>query len=64
MNTDHKNDIPGNWKNQKMKLKIAYPVLTDADLHYEAGKRDEMLNRIQTILGKTRQGITDIMASL
>lgn len=53
-----------NWKEQKGKLKAKFATLTDADLQYEEGKRDEMLRRVQTKLGKTREELTAIIAAL
>lgn len=48
----------------KGKLKKAYAVLTDDDLMYEEGKEDVMFGKIQTRLGKTKDEVTKILASL
>lgn len=53
-----------NWKEQKGKLKAKFATLTDADLHYEEGKKDEMLRNVQTKLGKTKEELTAIIAAL
>jgi len=60
------NAIPlkGNWTEQKGKLKAKFSNLTDADLHYEDGKKDEMLAKIQTKLGKTKEEFATIIAAL
>ena len=41
----------GNWMAQKDKLKKMFPTLTYADLGFGEGKKDEMLERVQIILG-------------
>jgi len=56
--------IKGNWNEMKGKLKKAYAVLTDDDLMFEEGKEDVMLGKIQTRLGKTKDEVTKILASL
>jgi len=60
------NPIPlkGNWTEQKGKLKAKFTTLTDADLRYEDGKKDEMLTKIQTKLGKTKEEFATIIATL
>jgi uncharacterized protein YjbJ (UPF0337 family) len=52
------------WEEQKEKLKPQYSNLTDEDLDYEEGKRDEMLSRVQAKLGKTPEELTAIIAGL
>jgi uncharacterized protein YjbJ (UPF0337 family) len=52
------------WDEQKEKLRTDFPALTDEDLQYEEGKRDEMLNRIQVKLGKTKEEMDVIIAAL
>lgn len=54
----------GNWNEQKGKLKQKFAELTDNDLRYEQGKKDEMLGKIQTKLGKTKEEFAAIMAAL
>jgi len=36
----------GTWKEQKVKLQEKFPTLTDTDLRYEEGKKNEMLAKI------------------
>jgi uncharacterized protein YjbJ (UPF0337 family) len=57
-------ELKGNWLEQKGKLKKAYAVLTDNDLMYEEGKKDEMLGKLQIKLGKTKEEINKIIAEL
>ena len=56
--------VKGNWSEQKGKLKAKFSTLTDADLHYEEGKKDEMFTNVQTKLGKTKEELQTIIAAL
>ncbi|HMS66661.1 MAG: CsbD family protein [Saprospiraceae bacterium] len=49
--------IKGNWNIIKGKLKQQYGDLTDDDLAYTEGKEDELLGRLQTRVGKTKDEI-------
>jgi uncharacterized protein YjbJ (UPF0337 family) len=51
----------GNWKTIKGKLKQRFAVLTDNDLMFEEGKEDELLGRLQTKVGATREELEKIM---
>ena len=62
--TANQNPVKGNWNEQKGKLKAKYSILTDEDLKYEDGKKDEMLEKVQTKLGKSKEEFTAIMAGL
>lgn len=53
-----------NWKEQKEKLILKFPSLTDTDLRFENGKKDEMLERIQIKLGKTKDELAEIISAL
>jgi hypothetical protein len=46
--------IAANWSNQKEKLRIRFPHLTEADLDYEESRRDEMLSNLQVKLAQTK----------
>jgi uncharacterized protein YjbJ (UPF0337 family) len=54
----------GNWNEQKTKLKLQFTTLTDEDLKYENGKKDEMLEKVQIKLGKTKDELSSIIAAL
>jgi uncharacterized protein YjbJ (UPF0337 family) len=58
--TEEKTD----WNEQKGKLKAKYPTLTDSDLQFAEGKKDEMMGRLQTKLGKTKDELQKIFADL
>ena len=57
-------ELKGNWNEQKGKLKQKFAVLTDDDLLFAEGKKDEMLGRLQTKLGKTKAQLHEIIESL
>ena len=57
-------ELTGEWNEQKGKLKQQFAVLTDNDLLYEAGKKDEMLGNLQIRLGKTKEQLRLLIASL
>jgi uncharacterized protein YjbJ (UPF0337 family) len=59
----NKTIIKGTWNEQKGKLKKKFAVLTDNDLLYEEGKKDEMLGKLQQKLGKTKDELRKIMES-
>jgi len=47
--------VKGNWNEQKGKLKQKFATLTDNDLMFEEGKKDEMLGKLQIKLGKSKE---------
>lgn len=60
----NKTEVKGNWNIQKAKLKQKYADLTDNDLMYEEGKKDEMLGKLQVKLGKTKEELNKFLDSL
>ena len=48
-------EMAGNWNEQKGKLKQKFATLTDDDLLFAEGKKDEMMGRIQKKLGKKKE---------
>jgi uncharacterized protein YjbJ (UPF0337 family) len=61
MNTS---EVKGNWNEQKGKLKRKFGYLTDNDLMFEEGKKEEMLGRLQIKLGKTKDDLVKLIESL
>jgi hypothetical protein len=53
--------ITGNWANQSKELKSKYAQLTDADLKFEAGKENDLLQRVETRLNKKREEVINII---
>jgi uncharacterized protein YjbJ (UPF0337 family) len=54
-------NLSGNWNEQKAMLKRKYPALTDKDLFFELGRKNEMLANLQVKLGKTKEEFQKIM---
>jgi uncharacterized protein YjbJ (UPF0337 family) len=57
-------ELKGNWNEQKGKLKQKFAQLTDDDLMFAEGKKDEMLGKLQIKLGKSKEEMEEILASL
>ena len=57
-------ELKGNWNEQKGKLKQKFANLTDNDLMFAEGKKDEMFGRLQKKLGKTKEELRNIIAAL
>ncbi len=59
-----KTELEGNWEKQKAKLKQKYAKLTDDDLEFIEGKKEEMLAKLQIIFGKTREELIQLIEKL
>jgi uncharacterized protein YjbJ (UPF0337 family) len=57
-------ELKGNWNVQKGKLKQKFATITDDDLMFEEGKKNEMLGKLQIKLGKTKEQMQAIISSL
>ncbi|MEP7322532.1 MAG: CsbD family protein [Saprospiraceae bacterium] len=57
-------EIKGNWHEQKGKLKQKFANLTDDDLMFAEGKKEEMLGRLQIKLGKSKEELHEIIEAL
>jgi len=57
-------EVKGNWNDQKGKLKQKFAILTDNDLMFEDGKKDEMFGKLQIKLGKTKDELHKLIADL
>lgn len=57
-------ELKGNWHEQKGKLKIKFAQLTDDDLMFAEGKKEEMLGKLQIKLGKTKEELHSLLDSL
>jgi len=56
--------LKGNWDEQKGKLKQKFATLTDDDLMFAEGKKDEMLGRLQIKLGKSKDELHKMISGL
>ena len=54
----------GTWDEQKGLLKQRFASLTENDLLFAKGKRDEMLGKLQIKLGKTKEELRKIIEAL
>ena len=57
-------EVSGTWNEQKGKLKQKFAMLTNNDLLFAEGKKDEMMGRLQIKLGKTKEELQSIIAGL
>jgi uncharacterized protein YjbJ (UPF0337 family) len=56
--------VNGNWNEQKGILRQRFASLTENDLLFAEGKKDEMLRKLQIKLGKTREELHKIIEAL
>jgi len=56
--------LKGKWNELKGKLKQKFAMLTDDDLLFEQGKKDEMLGNICIKIGKTKEELHKIIEAL
>lgn len=54
----------GDWNDLKSKLRNKYATLTDVDIECKEGKQEEMMDGLQSKLGKTRQELIKILNGL
>ena len=57
-------ELEGNWHEQKGKLKQKFATLTDDDLTYTEGKKEEMMGKLQIKLGKTKEELHKVLSDL
>jgi hypothetical protein len=53
-----------NWEQQKDKLKLNFPKLTDADLNFDESNKFEMLTQLQAKVGRTVKELQVIIETL
>jgi hypothetical protein len=53
--------MTGNWINQSLLLQDKFAQLTDADLRFEEGKEEELLDRIVARIHKKRDEVINII---
>ncbi|CAN5694798.1 hypothetical protein BH11BAC1_BH11BAC1_04850 [soil metagenome] len=57
-------ELKGNWDEQKGKLKQKFATLTDNDLLFAEGKKEEMFGKLQIKLGKSKEELHKILMTL
>jgi len=60
----NKTELEGNWKEKKGKLKQKFAILTDNDLMFAEGKKEEMFGKLQIKLGKTKEEFQKIISEI
>ncbi len=63
-NKMNKDVVKGTWEEQKGKLKQKFAELTDNDLMFEEGKKEEMMGNLQVKLGKTKEELNKIFGEI
>jgi len=61
---ENKTPIKKNWNEIKLKLKQKFEILSDGDVLFEEGKKDEMIKKLQLKLGKTKEEIKIIILEI
>jgi len=56
--------VTGNWNKTKGRLKQKFAELTDNDLMFAEGMKDEMIGRLQVKLGKTKEEMQKIIEAI
>ena len=56
--------LKGSWNETAGKLKQQFANLTDDDLLFQKGKEEELLGRLQTKVGKTKEELRKIISKL
>ena len=59
-----KERIRSNWNLKKDRLKENFAELTEADLYYNKGDEEELVDRIQGKTGKTRDEVIRILEEI
>jgi uncharacterized protein YjbJ (UPF0337 family) len=57
-------ELKGSWNEQKGKLKQKFAELTDNDLMFTEGKKEEMFGRLQVKLSKSKEELQKIISDL
>jgi uncharacterized protein YjbJ (UPF0337 family) len=57
-------ELKGDWEVQKGKLKQKFAQLTDNDLLFVEGKKEEMLGKLQITLGKSKEELQKLIEKL
>jgi hypothetical protein len=54
----------GYWNVKKEKLRQRYPYLTDADVQFNLGKEQEMIEMLGYKMGLSKQALLEIIVSI
>lgn len=64
MNTLHTFTFDGSWHQIKGQLRQKFALLDDDDLEFLEGKGEELLGRLQTKLGLTKEALIELLNNL
>lgn len=56
--------IRSNWNDKKGKLKENFAELSEADLYYNKGEEEELVDRIQKKTGKSKDEVIRILEEI
>ena len=56
--------IRSNWNDKKGKLKENFTELSEADLYYNKGEEEDLVDRIQKKTGKTKDEVIRILEEI
>jgi len=57
-------EISGTWNERKGELQQKFAYLTDNDVQYEEGKKEELLGKIQVKLDNSKEELRKIIEGL
>lgn len=57
-------ELKGSWEEQKGKLKQKFAALTDNDLWFVKGKKEEMMEKLQIKLSKSKEELHKLLEAL
>lgn len=60
----NKTGARGSWLKTKGRLKQKFAALTNNDMAFSGGKKDEVIGRLQIKLGKTKEELIRIIEGL
>jgi uncharacterized protein YjbJ (UPF0337 family) len=61
---DNETELEINWIDLKAKLKQEFAMLADSDVLVVESKQDELLGRLQSKLGKTKEELQKLILEL
>ena len=56
--------LHSSWEEVKEKMKENDHTLTDEDLEYKTGKEEELIKRLEKVMGKTREQVIAYIESI
>jgi len=57
-------ELKVNWKEQRSSLRQRFALLTEDGLMFDEGKNEEMIEKLQSKFGKSKEQIKAIISSL